>query len=358
MKLHFPNSYAEIDLNSITKNLKQLRKRTGIKKILSVVKCNAYGHGAIEVAKRAEPDVDWFGVATVDEAIELRLGGIKKPILVFEVPSPRSAAAYQTHGLTATLSDFPHFSTLMDGTKYHIHFDTGMNRLGFKPSQAGKVRKMAVANQRLICSGIYSHYQTADDPGSDFVNTQQEIFREILKDFKEIPLVHMSNTGAAVHYNENNQFDMIRTGLAQLGYTAGRTQVDWLTPSLTWKSRIVQTLAIEAGESVSYGQKWTAQKSGYIGTIPVGYGDGILRSLSNKLQVKIRGEFYPVVGNITMDYTMVDLGDVKIAVDEEVVLMGGEAWSAAEWAEAAGTNVHEILTALNGRMARSYTDYS
>ena len=131
----------------------------------------------------------------MDEAIELRMGGIKKPILVFEVPSARTAAAYQTHGLTATVSDVTHFSVLMDGTKYHLNFDTGMNRLGFSPDQAAEVRKMAVANQRLICSGIYSHYSMADDPGFDEVKQQLNAFQNVLKHFKEVPLVHICKYG-------------------------------------------------------------------------------------------------------------------------------------------------------------------
>lgn len=356
MKLHFPNSYAEIDLQGINKNLNALRKRTSAKKILSVVKCNGYGHGAVRVARQVESDVDWFGVASVDEAIELRMGGIKIPILVFEVPSYRTAAAYQTHGLTASVSDLTHFSILMDGTKYHLNFDTGMHRLGLPPNQAAEVRKMAVANQRLICSGIYSHYATADDPGSNKVLKQHEQFKSVLEHFGEVPLVHICNTGGAVHY-DLEPFDMIRTGLTQLGYTAGREQVDWLKPVLTWKSKLVQVGKINAGESVSYGGTWTAAEDGYIGTIPVGYGDGVPRSLSNKLTVSVESEMYPVVGNITMDYIMIDLGTKKLPVESQVTILGGEAWDAAMWAEQVGSNVHEILTGLSDRMARSYTDF-
>lgn len=356
MKLHFPNSYAEIDLPTITKNLTELRKRTSAKKILSVVKCNAYGHGAVRVARQAEQNADWFGVASVDEAIELRMGGIKKPILVFEVPTSQTAAAYQTHGLTATISDKVHFSILMDGTKYHLNFNTGMNRLGFSSDQAAEVRRLAVANQRLICSGIYSHFATADDPGSDEVLKQHKQFTSILEHFGEVPLVHICNTGGAVHYNLD-PFDMIRTGLSQVGYTSGRQQVDWLEPALTWKSKVVLVRKIRAGESVSYGGTWTATENGYIGTIPVGYGDGVPRSLSNRLQVSVDGVLYPVVGNVTMDYIMINLRKKKLPAGVEVTILGGEGWDAAKWAEEAGTNVHEILTGLSGRMARSYTDY-
>jgi len=356
LKLHFPNSYANIELQTITKNLKELRKRTTAEKILSVVKCNAYGHGAVRIARQAEPDVNWFGVASVDEAIELRLGGIKKPILVFEVPSARTAAAYQTHGLTATISDLTHFSILMDGTKYHLNFNTGMNRLGFSPAQAQEVRKLAVSNQRLICSGIYSHYSMADDPGAGEVERQLKTFKDVLTHFKEIPLVHICNTGGAVHYNLE-EFNMIRTGLVQLGYAAGHDQPDWLEPVLTWKSKIVQVKKIKKGQRVSYGGTWTAEEECYIGTVPVGYGDGVPRSLSNKLMINVRGEMYPVVGNVTMDYIMINLGNRKISAETEVTILGGEAWNASKWAAEADTNVHEILTGLSDRMARSYTDY-
>lgn len=356
MKLHFPNSYAEIDLHAMTDNLHEMKSRMSAGKILSVVKCNAYGHGAVRIAKQIEPEVDWFGVAFVDEAIELRMGGIKKPILVFGVPSARTAAAYQTHGLTATISDLTHFSVLMDGTKYHLNFNTGMNRLGFSPDQAEEVRKMAVANQRLICSGIYSHYSMADDPGSDEVKEQLNTFKEILEMFKEVRLVHICNTGGAVHY-DLEEFDMIRTGLVHLGYAAGDIQPEWLTPVMTWKSKVVQIKKIKKGERVSYGGTWTATEDCFIGTVPVGYGDGVPRSLSNKLEVSVDGKQYRVVGNVTMDYIMINLGQKKLAVDSEVTIMGGDAWNAARWAKEAGTNVHEILTGLSDRMARSYTNY-
>lgn len=354
MKLHFPNSFAEIDLELITKNIKNVKTKTGSRKILSVVKCNGYGHGAVQVARQAEEWVDWFGVASVDEAIELRMGGIKKPILVFGVPTGRTAAAYQTHGLTATVSEFSHFSILMDGTSYHLNFNTGMNRLGFSPLQAEEVRQHAIANQRLVCTGIYSHYATADDPGSPDVEKQNRKFQSVIKYFGEIPLVHMSNTGAAVHYPDLIQFDMIRTGLSQLGYAAGEIQPEWLKPVLTWKSNLVQVRKISAGEKVSYGGTWTAEKDSWLGTIPVGYGDGIPKASANKSKVLINGVFYPVVGNITMDYIMADLGTDKLPVESEVTLMGGEAQSAARWAKASGTNVHEILTRLSDRMERIY----
>lgn len=354
MKIHFPNSTAEIDLSAITKNLTSIKERSGGKKILAVVKCDAYSHNAVRVSSHIEEMVDYLAVAYVDEGIELRMGGIKKPILILGVPTYKNAAAFQTHNLTATISHQTHFSILMDGTSYHINFDTGMGRLGFKPDQAEEVRELAIANQRLICSGIYSHYATADDPGSDFVQTQHQRFKKVLKYFKEVPLVHMSNTGAVANYPDLDHFDMIRTGLGMLGYNPGETRHDWLKPALTWKSTIAQVRPIKKGEVVSYSSTWTCPEDGYLATLPVGYGDGIPRSLSNKLQVRIGENMYPQVGNVTMDYIMIYLGQDQITTDQEAILMGKDSWTAHDWADHGNTNVHEIMTNIQRRVDREF----
>ncbi|MEX2435457.1 MAG: alanine racemase [Balneolaceae bacterium] len=355
MKVHFPNSVAEINLNTLLTNIETVKKKNPGKKILSVVKCDAYRHGAVHSARHIEESTDWFGVATVDEGIELRMGGIKKPILVFGVPAQETAAAYVTHNLSATVSHAVHFSILMDGTRYHLNFDTGMRRLGFTPDEAPEVRKLAIANQRLVCGGIYSHFATADDPGNPFVNEQHKRFREVTEIFSEVSLIHMSNTGFISHYNLN-RFSMIRMGLAIYGYNSGRVQVDWLTPALTWKTRIVQVRPVKKGETVSYAASWECPEDGYLATLPVGYGDGIPRSLSNKLKVRIGDKYYRQVGNVTMDFIMVYLKKDKPATDTEVTLMGGNAWNASQWAEHGETNVHEILTNLTGRVVKTYID--
>lgn len=356
MKNHFPNSFAEIDLNTILDNIQAMKERIPGKKVLSVVKCDAYRHGAVRVSNHLEDHVDWFAVATLDEGIELRMGGVKKPILVFGVPTYETAAAYQTHNLTATVSHKTHFDILMDGTGYHINFDTGMGRLGFEPEDTSDVRQLAVANQRLICKGIYSHFATADDPGNEFAIEQHNRFREVLTQFSEVKLRHMSNTGAASNYDFDH-FDMFRTGLAMLGYNSGLTRHDWLKPALTWKSRVVQVRPVKKGKRVSYGSTWSAPADGFLATIPTGYGDGIPRSLSNKLKIHINGRMVPQVGNVTMDYIMVWLGKEEVPVESEVTLLGGNGWNAYDWSEHAGTNTHEILTNLTGRVERVYTDY-
>jgi len=354
VKRHFSNSIAEVKIVHLLKNLSLIKEHSRNGKILAVVKCDAYRHGAVKVSRAIEKEVDWLAVANVDEGIELRMAGIKIPILVFGVPNYDTAAAYLTHNLTATVSHTSHFSVLMDGTSYHINFDTGMGRLGFRPDDAVSVRQLAVANQRLICSGIYSHYATADDPGSEFVQIQNKRFEKVLAHFSEIQLAHMSNTGAVVNYSDLNQFDMVRTGLGMLGYNSGNTQFEWLQPALTWKTKIAQVRPIQEGDVVSYASTWKAPNNGYLATLPVGYGDGIPRSLSNKLKVHVNNKLYRQVGNVTMDMMMLYLEDEKLPVDSEVTLMGGDAWSASDWAIHAGTNVHEILTNLTSRITIRY----
>lgn len=353
MKNNFPSSFATISKELLRQNITVLKHKAGVEKVLAVVKCDAYRHGARPVSGVVKDLVDWFAVATVDEAIDLRMSGITKPILVFGVPTYQTAAAYQTHGLTATVSHKTHFSILMDGTEYHINFDTGMGRLGFKPEQAEEVREQAVLNQRLICSGIYSHYATSDNPGSDFVQVQYDLFKKIVSQFSEIPLKHMSCTGTAGNYPDIDHFDMIRTGIGMLGYNSGSERFDWLEPVLQWKTKIAQIRPIKRGDVVSYSSTWACPKDGYLATLPVGYGDGIPRSLSNKLQVIINHNTYPQVGNVTMDYIMIYLGSDKINPGSEVELLG-KSYNAQDWAEAAGTNTHEILTNLTGRVEKIY----
>lgn len=354
MKNNFPNSQVTIHLDLVSSNVKSLRDKVQQKRFLAVVKLDAYSHGARDIARHVQDQVDYFATATVDEAIGLRMGGITRPILVFGVPTYENAAAYQTHGLTATISHQTHFSVLMDGTSYHLNFDTGMGRLGFHPNQADEVRQLAIANSRLVCSGIYSHYATSDDPGSNFVYTQQERFKAVLASFSEVPLVHMSNTGAICNYGDIDHFGMVRSGLGMLGYNPGKTRHNWLQPVLSWTSTVVQVRQISKGDPVSYSSTWTAPEDGFLATIPVGYGDGVPRSLSNKLQVEIKGNLYPQVGNVTMDYLMVFLGQDRLAVSSQATLLGGNGLDAQQWSELGQTNAHEILSNLKDRVERVY----
>ncbi|PTM20424.1 MAG: alanine racemase, partial [Bacteroidetes bacterium] len=325
------------------------------RKIMAIIKRDAYGHGMRRIAKALEDWVDMIGLATVDEGIDLRMAGVRKPILILAAPNEQTAAAYVTHNLIATISDEVHFSMLMDGTRYHLEFDTGMRRLGFRPEEAVRVRQQAMIHRRLVCAGIFSHYATSQDPGSSLVAEQNRAFQQVLTHFPEVSLRHMSNSGGILFYGGHiEHFSMIRTGIGLMGYGAGHTQPGGLHPVKLWRSRIVQTQEVRAGESVSYGATWRAERDGFIAVVPVGYADGIPRALSNRLEVAIHGRRYPIAGVVTMDYIMIDLGEERIMPRTEVTILGGEAMDARDWAELAGSNIHEILTNAGREAERIY----
>lgn len=321
-------------------------------KSMAVIKADAYGHGSVKVAQALRDLVDWFAVNELNEAIELRKGGIDVPILVFESPLRDRAGQYVQHNLTATVSSPDHLDILQPGSEYHLNVDTGMGRMGFTPDQLTQVKqKMNEANE-LCCTGIYSHFATADEPGSSTAARQLDIFKSIRPEFPSHLLTHMCNTGGSVFYPEAH-FDMIRTGIGLYGYAPGTTLIPGLMPALNLKTKLMHVKKMQKSASVSYGSRWIMPKSGYIGTVPVGYDDGIRRNLTGKLKVKIGDGVFPVVGTITMNYCMVYLGDRQPAT-AEVMVLDGEGLSAAEWAAELGTIPYEILTGLSASIPRVY----
>lgn len=373
MRHTFHNSLATIDLGILRENAAILRGLLpdGVK-LLSVVKADAYGHGAARCALVLDTLVDWFAVASVDEGIELRMSGVRKPILILGVPEDRTAAAFVSHNLTATISHPSHFSVLMDGTRYQINIDTGMRRLGITPDHYREVRTLAVLNQRLICSGIYSHYATADDPDSPMTELQHERFEHALREFPEIPLRHISNASGLL-YHDLPLHGMVRVGLPMWGYLPGdpakaatsvlprhRETIDRLRKVLTWRSSIVQTRPISKGESVSYGATWVAPEDGFISTVPTGYADGIRRGLSGRLKVLVFEPgnddplMVPVVGRITMDYVMLYHPDRPLNVGSTVEFIGNHGMDASVWANDLETIPYEILTGITRRVPREY----
>lgn len=347
------NSTVEIDFSKLKNNLAQFREYLDSEtKIMAVVKADAYGHGAVEVAETLEPMVGAFAVNSIQEGIELRKEGISKPILVFEVPEQSTVSQYRVHNLTATISAKEHFKWLPNGTSYHLNFDTGMGRLGFAPEEAQRISKMVQEYDNLFCTGIYSHFATADVPNSDFVAEQHHIFEVIREYFPQNLSTHIANTGATAFY-QSEQFNMVRLGIGLYGYAPGSTDIKGIEPILEWRSKLVQIKRIKAKSPVSYGSTWKAPMDGYLGIIPVGYDDGLKRSLSEKLRVQIGSETYPLIGTITMNYCMVFLGKDQFDIGTSVRLLYPEndAW---EWASQINTIPYEILTSINPKIPREY----
>jgi alanine racemase len=347
------NSVVNVNLSSLQKNIEILsRYLDDDTRIMGVVKADAYGHGAVEIAEVLEPLVEAFAVNDIYEGIELREQDITKPILVFEVPDRSLVSQYREHNLTATISSEEHFGWLPNGTSYHLNFDTGMGRLGFLPSEAKRVAGLVEDHKEIICTGIYTHFATADNPRSRFVTQQHERFKKIRKYFPAKLIAHISNTGGTVFY-KTEQFNMVRLGIGMYGYPPGKTEIDGIKPVLSWETRLVQTKRIVANNPVSYGATWEAPEDGYLGVIPVGYEDGIKRSLSGRLSVRVNGKVCDIVGTITMNYSMIFLGPDDYEPGTKVEVLYPEN-NAGDWAQKIGTIPYEILTSINPKIPREY----
>lgn len=354
MENFFFNSYASVYGERLLHNLEILNRRMkpGVLK-LAVVKADAYGHGAVPVARHVARHVDMFAVAQVDEGIELRKGGIRNPILVLGTPNSHNAEAFTHFGLTATVSDMEHFKVLPAGAAYHLNFDTGMGRYGFQPGQVSEVKEAISRHGELHCKGIYSHFSMAHLPENSFVYRQLELFNSIRAQFDEALTTHISNSGGVLYY-PGARFDMVRYGIGLYGYSPGPETVEGLQPVLEWKSRLAQVKRMEKGGNVSYGNSWQAPRPGWLGVVPVGYADGLPRALSNRLQVAIGGNRFDSVGTVTMDNIMVWLDQEPMKTDTEVSVLGGDAMNAREWADLTATIPYEILVRISSRVQRKF----
>lgn len=347
------NSIVTVDRNLLIENLHTLSQHVDSgTRIMAVVKSNAYGHGAVEVAKTLDAKVDAFAVNAVQEGIELRENGITKPVLVFEVPQKKMVSQYRMHNLTATISSKEYFEWVPKGTSYHLNFDTGMGRLGFHPEEAQEVADLVRKHKSLFCTGIYSHFATAYEPGLPMVGKQYERFREVRACFPEDLTTHIANTGGTAFY-DTSPFNMVRLGIGLYGYSPGDIAIEGLKPALCWRSFLAQTKEIKSQSTVSYGAEWKAPADGYLGVLPVGYEDGLKRNLSGNVRVRIGDKEYDAVGTITMNYTMVFLGDDYYTPGTEVELLYPDS-NAYDWAQKLGTIPYEILTSIDLRIPREY----
>lgn len=339
------------NLNAVKAQLKD-----GVK-VYAVVKDNAYGHGIEGIAKYLAPKVDGFCVARVEEGITLRTIGIQNPILVFELPELEKASWFKEHNLIATVGDINDFDTLVEGTQYHINFDTGMGRLGIPYSQYELAIEKYKSSSQLTCTGIYTHFATADVANSEGVVSQLARFTEVRKVFPSNIMAHTANTGAIFNYSDLEiQFDAVRPGVCLYGYAPGSTKIDALIPVIEWESHILQTRAVQKGDTIGYGASWVAPEDGYIGTVPVGYSDGIQRRLGGKIQLKVNGKLYPQVGRITMDYIGIFTPTNDFHKGDKVTLLNDKELSAEVWAQLNETIPYEVTTALNSRIKRVFKD--
>lgn len=363
-------TWAEIDLDRLRANLEAIRAWVQPAKVMPILKANAYGHGLAEVAKFLSPLVDYIGVAVLEEGIFLRRLGVQAPILVLGGIWGDQIPKYLEYDLTLTASSIERLEQIDEAARQrgvrarvHLKIDTGMERIGVHYYNAHTLQEAAVRCCRNVeVEGIFSHFANADAADLTHARLQLERFEEVLRFYERhslpMPLRHMANSAAILQLPESH-FDMVRLGIMLYGvypspHVPRRLEV---RPALTWKSRVVYFKVVQPGHPVSYGSTWQSDRPVRIVTVPVGYGDGYFRSMSNRAQVLIRGRRYPQVGRICMDQMMVNIESDSAYNGDEVILLGeadGERITAEDLAEWAGTIPYEILTNINTRVPRVY----
>jgi len=361
---------AEIDLSALRRNYQSLRSIAGNRRMMAVVKANAYGHGAVDVARALSAEgCDHFGVATLGEARELRSSGLTARIYLFGGFFPYQADQIAALDLTPFVFDSSLIAPLARSAKshgrepfpIHLKIDTGATRLGILPDQIGSACEELRKAPSLTVEGACTLLASAGDPASPVTAAQLNVFRSAVEKLGTegfAPRVlHVANSAALV-LREDARFDLVRPGLAlyglppvpEVGLKVG------LEPVMTLKTLLMQLKAVPAGTGVSYGHTFTTRRPSRIGILPVGYADGYRRGLQHGAEVLIRGRRAPVVGAVCMDLTMVDLTDVsEAAVGDEVILWGrsgNEMISVNEVARLAQTISYEMLCTVGRRVTR------
>ncbi|WP_436492342.1 alanine racemase [Actinokineospora sp. HUAS TT18] len=349
-----PRAEVTVDLDAIRHNVALLAARAGEAATMAVVKADGYGHGAVEVARAAlRGGATWLGSCSAAEAVALRDAGIDAPILAWlDLPGVDVPP-----GIDIAVSSIEHLNTL-SGRRIHLKIDTGLSRNGCPRELWPDLVAAAAASDNEVYA-VWSHLACADEPGHPSVDSQAKRFAEayqIALDAGLNPKRHLANSAATLD-RPDLCFDMVRVGIAMYGLNPLPTKED-LKPAMTFRSSVALTKRIAAGESVSYGQSWTAEKPTNLALVPVGYADGIPRLLSGRFDVLLGGVRRPVRGRVCMDQILVDCGDDVVEVGEEVVLFGpgdrGEP-TAREWADTLGTIDYEIVTGMyRPRLTRRY----
>lgn len=355
----------EVDLDAIRHNVRLLKPADG--ELMAVLKANAYGHGAAEVARAAlGAGATWIGVALVEEGVSLREAGIEVPILVlseFPAGSEREALRADLTPSLYTEGGLQRLREAADGRRVDVHVkvDTGMHRVGVFPPESLNSYLDQVAEEGFGLDAIWTHFA---DSAEDEATTRRQLERffgvvEAARAGGHDPrMLHAANSGATLLYPESH-LSLVRCGIAVMGLepAPGVGASDGLRPALTWRSAVSMTKRLPAGEPVSYGHRHRLEHDANVATVPVGYADGYPRLLSSRADVLIRGRRCLVAGSVTMDQLIVDCGDLEIEAGDDVVLLGrqdDEVVSAWELAERSETIGYEIVSRIGDRVPREY----
>ncbi|MEW6095821.1 MAG: alanine racemase [bacterium] len=361
------NKWVEINLANITHNIGQIHRLVGENvEIMPIVKANAYGHGAVEVAKTAiNAGANKLGVTSLSEGIELRSAGIYTPILILsplDIDQTKKAIDNQLTLAISSIADIKELINLNQPIKIHLKIDTGMGRLGIQCGEISKlidILRSKPAN--LEIEGILSHFAQADCDDNSYTYQQFNKFQDVINHLSQaginIPIKHISNSAGILKFKEMH-LNLVRPGIMIYGlYPAPNIpKTVALRPVMTFKAKIVQLRKIPQGYRISYGSTYITDKETLIATIPVGYADGYNRLLSNKAQVTIKGFRAPIVGRVTMDFCMLNVNDIpEVAIGDEVILFG-ECPSVDELAQICNTINYEVVCGINQRVPRVYIE--
>ncbi|MBW1958935.1 MAG: alanine racemase [Deltaproteobacteria bacterium] len=388
--MDFPLVWAEVDLEAIAHNVRELRRITDPgADLMAVVKANAYGHGVIEVTRKAlESGADTLGVARIEEGIELRKAGFNESVLIFGYTPPALARKLIAFDLTQTVWSYKTAQALSDVAvssnkqiKVHLKVDTGMGRLGLLPDyrrppeteqnlMGNAIRDVESISSLagLTMEGVYTHFATADSSDKAYAEKQFKIFIDFLNELRRAgmnpPLCHAANSAAIIDMPETH-LHIVRAGIAIYGlYPSDQVNKRRiaLKPAMTLKSKIVHLKKVPPGFKVSYGSTYQTPKSTTIASIPVGYADGFNRLLSSRGHMLVRGRRAPIVGRVCMDQTMLDVGHIPdVALEDEVVIFGRQedaSITVDEIAATLNTINYEIVSSLTARVPRIYPKLS
>jgi alanine racemase len=364
----YRDTWAEVDLDAISENIRSIRNILPKEvQVIAVVKANAYGHGAYQVAQAAiQAGATYLAVAFLDEALSLRERGIKEPILVLGASRPRDVGVATLHQITLTAY---HYDWFTEAQKYlndqqvlniHVKVDTGMGRIGIRTQEEVKaIEGFIKQDSRFFLEGIFTHFATADELDDSYLLGQQQRFQEIIDVLDEKPkLIHCSNSAAALRY-PSTLWNGVRVGIAMYGLTPSK-EIEPILPislkeAFSLHARIVHVKKLQKGEGISYGATYKTSGEEWIGTLPIGYADGWIRKLQGQ-EVLIEGKRAPIVGRICMDQCMIKL-PYEVKVGTKVTLIGSqtdEKISCNEIADKLETINYEVPCLISNRVPRIY----
>ncbi|MBV6507945.1 MAG: Alanine racemase [Acidimicrobiales bacterium] len=366
------HAWVDIDLSAVGNNVRALSAHVAPARLCAVVKADGYGHGAVEVSRAVlDAGAEWLAVALPEEGRALREAGIEAPILLLSEPDPDSFAEVMEADLRPTLYTASGIEACARAVEAfgrspcpaHLKVNTGMNRVGADPSDALEMAVAVRAQPSLSLEGVWTHCAVADEPGNPFTALQLERLEKVLAELGtagvEIPLVHAANSAAAIAHPES-RYDMVRCGISVYGI-APSPALDGilpLQPAMSVRAEVGFVKRVRVGEAVSYGLSHRFERDTSVATVPLGYADGVPRRLYEcGGEVLVGGGRRSVVGAVTMDQFMVDVGGDPVRAGDEVVLMGSqgnEAITAQDWASWLGTIAYEVVCGFGPRLPRRY----